>query len=280
MVGRSEKRLRDEPLAGLAKQASVVDPGSATGTAADRISTEGDAAGATCIAAGAQGVAARLQHTAASSVAAAAGDAATVLGQLTFGVPTAKIALEDHLTVPQTAAVADTPLEHLAEILKGSACDIIVATAGDLQTTFTLLKPQRASRKNARIPNHRRWIPGGRVVRIGGIPIHQNCRHGVPPPRLRHSVPWQTLHMRWRFSRRLPKWRRCNGESLFRNARSRLSSHLHGLSVGNRSPQDQLGFWVPKKFFAPCRDRSVKGSGTMKKTVISDGQAASGCDLC
>jgi hypothetical protein len=89
MIGRSENRLLDKPLSGLARQASAVDPGSATGTAADRISTEGDAARTACIAAGAQGVAARLQHTAASSVAAAAGDAATILGQLTFGVPAA-----------------------------------------------------------------------------------------------------------------------------------------------------------------------------------------------
>jgi len=238
-------------LSGLAKQASVLDLDSAASAAADRISTEGDAARAARITAGAQGIAARLQHAAASSVPAAAGDAAPVLGQLALGVPTAKVALEDHLTIPQTAAVADTPLEHLAEILKCSACDIIIAAAGDLQTTFTLLKPQRASRKNARIPNHRRWSPGGRVVRIGGIPIHQNCRHGVPPPRSRHSIPWQTLHTRWQSSRRLHKWRhsmknlpsQCSQSPIQPSPRAECRQLISPRSIGLSDTKQILPAW-------------------------------------
>jgi hypothetical protein len=245
---------------GLAKQASILDPDSATGAAADRIATDGDAAGATGVTAGAQGIAARLQHAAASVVSAAAGNAATVLGQLALGMSTAKVALEYNLTIPQTAAVADTPLEHLAEILKSPASDIIIAAAGDLQTTFTLLKSQRASRKNARIPNHRRWIPGGRVIRIGGITIHQNSRHGVPPPLSRHAVHWQTLHLRWRFSGRLYGRRLIDGLSSHRGTPSRLPSHLNGLSVGNQSPQDQLSFLMQKRIFRPSTAQPVKGS--------------------
>ena len=58
---------------------------------------------------------------------------------------TAKVALEYDLAIPQATAIAHSTLQHLAEVLQGSACDIVIAAAVDLHPTFALLKLEHAT---------------------------------------------------------------------------------------------------------------------------------------
>lgn len=147
-------------------------------TAANGGTADGDAARAAGVAACAECIAAGLQHAAAGSITAAASNATTVLSQFALGVTTAQIALENDLSIPQTAAVAHASLKHLAKVLQSSTSDIVFATAVDFDTTLALLELQGATWQDTGIGRTGCSGAGTKNISVaGGQAIHHDRRH-------------------------------------------------------------------------------------------------------
>ena len=92
-----------------------------------------------------------MEHLTAGLVAAGARDAAAVLGQFALARAAAQIDLAAGDSVEGAATAAQAVADHLAEVLQGSAGDVVITTTVNLEPTRALFEPQFAPRQHAQV---------------------------------------------------------------------------------------------------------------------------------